>query len=231
MKKILLLMLLFSLTIYAQDDKKNVSLLGDKAETKNFYKALIPASINGSNIDPSPYSNITSDFSESKLSLKIGFPFKKQENITDSRHTFFAKATVKATNGVATVWGADVKPVEYGISGGYSYIFSHNKWYRLKNGKLDLSDQTSETLWWFNVRGNIDWANYIVLNEGGGYNTLKNEFNDNNGHFFVSFNHYLHSELRSKKLWQHIFSFGMGYAKTNNYGTLSSRTYEEGFNV
>lgn len=42
--------------------------------TNRFYYFEIPSSINGSNLDPSAISNVTTNFSTSKLSFKLGVP-------------------------------------------------------------------------------------------------------------------------------------------------------------
>jgi hypothetical protein len=209
----------------AQEEGDTVATPSQKLE---FYEFTIPASINGSNIDFSPYSNITANFTDTRLSMKLGFPLKDFQDIKAFDWTYFLQPYVKGSGSVGTLWKADARPIEFGMTGGFSVNLKHSNYFYLDENKKMTNRKSSERVWWLNVRGNLEGGNYIMLNSDAGYGMLKKEIYDRNGYLLLSINQYFHTDITSKKWKQGIFSLGLGYAKTNNYSALKTRTFEEG---
>ena len=228
---------------YAQ---KNESELGEKEtieksseEDNNFYYYEMPASINGSNIDITPISNISAGFTDSKLSIKLGFPKLFGGGKCDSlrpsdlsRVTAFVGGNIKATSGVATVFKSDKFPIQGGVSGGVNYMMTHYTW---KSG----DKISSESVNWLNLQGNLQRGKYILLNENAGYGMKATDFLQWENSLFISVNRYYMTKTKIKgrhldfgrfllRPFSAISSFGIGYMKTNNYSSLSERELQEG---
>jgi hypothetical protein len=226
--KIIFLFIVLNYTnINAQDKESNNNIEATKDDTNRFYYFEIPSSINGSNIDPTPISNITTNFTESKLSFKLGFPFIIKDDPKDYKditYTGFLQPSFKATNGVSTLYKADSAPLEYGITGGVSLKISHKYWVFLdKNEKL-TERRSSESIWWANFIG----GNYNLFTSTEPYGELLVKESELNSSFYISINNYFYSKISRYKISNRIFSIGVGYAKTNNYNSLKTRTFEQG---
>ena len=215
-------------SVYCQVEsgKKKAGL----SETNRFYYFEIPAVINGSNLDPSAISNISANFSESKLSLKLGFPslFKNAPKTKDLKNTGFIKGNIKASNGVSTLLKTDNPSLQYGLSGGYSRVLKHTYWTYTDTLKYGKNTHSSEGMTWMNLTMNIEQANYNIFTPNGQYGQIVNKLTEQNGGVFLSVNRYFHSEIKKHKWKRCIASFGIGYAKTNNYSSLKKRTLEDG---
>lgn len=169
---------------------------------------------------------MTSNFSDSKLSFKLGFPalFSDAGNSEKWRHTGFVQPYVKATNGITTIWKANSLPVELGVSGGYSYVLRHSFWVRTGNP----TEHTSEAKWWLNITGSVERGNYNLFNTAAGFGDIITKQTETNGSIYASINKYFFSKLRKYRWKSCIWGVGLGYAKTNNYTSLKSRTFQEG---
>lgn len=229
--KLLLVCSFFLLTnLHAQEKESKTPTKATIDDVNRFYYFEIPSSINGSNIDPTPISNVTSNFSESKLSFKLGFPFIIRDSpvdYKDIKYTGFLQPSFKATNGVSTLYKADSAPLEYGVSAGASIKLSHNYWVIVKDGK-PTTDRSSESIWWVNIIGNVEQGNYNLFTSEEVYGNLLEKRSELNSSFYVSVNHYFHTKISRFKPENHIFSLGAGYAKTNNYLSLKTKTLEQG---
>ncbi len=210
---------------YCQEVRSVATLTDDR----NLIKMEIPAAINGSNLDPAAISSVNVNFTDSKISAKVGIPFKKIDNYENLKYTVFLSANVKATNGVGTLWNAESKPSEFGFNGGMSYMWKHYVWNSVNaNGEI-ITPKTSESYYWINFRGGLDWAKLNIFRPENGYEFVNNEIRDQFGNAYIAINHYYGSKLdRLNRFFQHIASIGLGYAKTNNYSNLKSRTLQEG---
>ncbi len=226
-----LIFFLFSSTTYTTlGQVESKKLDATKAETNRFYYFEIPSAINGSNIDPSPISNVTSNFTDSKLSLKLGFPslFNEAPATKDLKNSGFVQAYAKATNGVATLWKANSQPVELGLTGGYSRVLSHRYWVFLDDKKNATDEHSSESMNWINVIGNFERGNYNLFNPTATFNNIVTKQTETNGSIYLSFNRYFFSKIKRFRPLSCIWAVGLGYAKSNNYTSLKSRTFQEG---
>lgn len=209
-------------------DNKEASI----KETNRFIYFEIPSSINGSNLDPSAISNVTSNFSASKLSFKLGFPslIIEAPETKDLTFTGFVEPSFKATNGVSTLYKAESAPFEYGLKTGVSWIVNHVYWVEVEDGKA-TDKHSSENMMWINFVGSIEQAKLNLFADGAEFDQILTKRYETNGSFYVSFNNYFQSRFTKKKLLNNISSIGIGYAKTNNYSSLKTRTLEEGVQV
>lgn len=232
MKLLVFIFLLFGpvLSCFAQSNSiDQVQKKDNQPEQINrFYYFEIPAVINGSNLDPSAISSLNANFSESKISFKVGFPSVFRDSVKNLKHSGFIQPSFKAANGISTLYKSGSPPLEYGLSAGYSYIARHRYWVFKDTIKYGKNIHSSEDVTWLNIIGNIERVNYNMFKEDAVYGNVVNRINDFNGGVFVSINHYFSSVLKSKRWKRHIISLGIGYAKTNNYSSLKKRTYEEG---
>ena len=222
---------------YENNQKDTIEKKSD--EDNSFYYYEMPASINGSNIDVTPISNISTSFTDSKLSIKLGFPKifggGKCDSINPSnlsRFTGFVGGDIKASNGVSTIFKSDEYPIQGGASAGINWMFSHYTW---KVGNLI----SSESVNWLNIQGGFQRGKYIMLNENEDFGMKSNEIFEWENSVFISVNRYYMTNTKlkgrsMKKLgfilrpFSAISSFGIGYAKTNNYSSLNSRELQEG---
>lgn len=218
---------LFLTFINAQDESKKTA---GTNETNRFYYFEIPSAINGSNLDPSAISNVTSNFTDSKLSFKLGFPsvFKDAPATKDLKNSGFIQPSFKATNGISTIYKANSAPVEFGVSAGYSRILKHTYWVYLDKNKKETEEHSSESLTWINLIGNIEQGNYNLFESNASFGQLLEKRTEVNGSIYVSLNRYFFSRIKRYRPLSCIWSIGAGYAKTNNYTSLKSRTLEEG---
>jgi hypothetical protein len=209
-----------------QSNKQNAT----NPETNRFYYFEIPSAINGSNIDPSAISNVTSNFTDSKLSIKLGFPnvIKKAPEEKDLIHTGFFQVYAKATNGVATLWKSSSPPMEFGVTGGYSLKLKHLFWVYLDVEGNQTERHSSEAFTWLNFICNIERGNYNIFNNSIVYDNILDKKIEVNGSFYVSINHYFFSKINKHRWKSVITSLGLGFARTNNNNLLKSRTYQTG---
>lgn len=215
-------------TIFAQDE--SVKMVAGTSETNRFYYFEIPSAINGSNLDPSAISNVTSNFTDSKLSFKLGFPsvFKDAPTTKDLKNSGFIQPSFKAANGTSTLYKANSTPIEFGVSAGYSRILKHSFWVYLDDKKKATEEHSSESMTWLNLIGNFEKGNYNLFVPAAGYGQIIDKKTEINGSAYLSLNRYFFSQIKKYKKWNSIWSLGVGYAKTNNYTSLKSRTLEEG---
>jgi len=231
MKKINTLFIIIFLSAHSfGQEAESKEIDATTVETNRFYYFEIPSAINGSNIDPSAISNVTTNFSTSKLSFKLGFPslFKDAPETKDLKHTGFIEPSFKATNGVATLYKADSSPIEYGIKAGYSRILNHKYWVYLDDNQKRTERHSSEKMTWMNIVGSVERAKLNLFNEEGGFDQILNERNETNGSLYISINNYFYSKISRYQWLNSIISAGVGYAKTNNYSSLTSRILDEG---
>lgn len=232
MKKNILIALSLIVTVNIAFSQQNESdeLKATTEETNRFYYFEIPSSINGSNLDPSAISNVTTNFSASKLSFKLGFPslFKDAPKTKDLKHSGFIEPSFKATNGVTTLYKTDSSPLEYGIKAGYSLILKHKYWVFLDDKGKQTERHSSESMTWLNLVGSIEQAKLNLFEPDAGFGQILNEENETNGSIYLSINRYFYSKIKRYKWYNSIWSIGLGYAKTNNYSSLKSRTLDEG---
>lgn len=213
---------------FAQKAEETPPIDAGKEETNKFYYFEIPSAINGSSLDPSPISSATINFTESKASLKLGFPtlLGGSDDLENLTYTGFIQANFKASNGVSTLYKSDNPPFEGGITAGISRILSHRYW-----NHINTTKQSSEAITWLNMIGNIEKTNYNIFTSNGSYGMLNEKVRGETGSLFVSINGYFHSEIAEYKWRRLIASLGIGYAKTNNYASLKKRTLEDGILV
>lgn len=222
-----------------EENEERDTIAKKSKEDHGFYYYEMPASINGSNIDVTPISNITSSFTDSKLSIKLGFPKifggGKCDSVNPtnlSRFTGFIGGDIKATNGLATIFKSDEFSVQGGASAGLNWMFSHYTWH--VNNEI-----SSESVNWLNIQGSFQRGKYIMLNESQDFGLKSNEIFEWENSVFISVNRYYMTDTRFRgrsmknlgfilRPFSTISSFGIGYAKTNNYSSLSSRELQEG---
>jgi len=205
--------------INGNQDKVTRSLV-----TSEFYKFAIPPVINGSNISPNPISNINSNFSESKLTAKVGFPFHQKLEPKDFSKSGFIEVGVRAANGIATLYKSKNPPLEFSFSGGFSFITNHAVFV----STLDHTLKTTEQINWINILGSYEVNNYNLFDISSSYDNVKRTISTNNHSAMISFNRYFYSNQPRLRLMNFIFSAGIGIAKTNNYSSLKKRDFEEG---
>lgn len=203
-----------------EDPKK-----GTKESTNRFYYFEIPSSLNGSNLDPSPISNINANFTDSKISAKLGFPalFSDEAAGRNLSTTGFLQLNAKASNGLSTLYKSGNPPSELGASAGLSFILHQNFWV-YKGTEI----HSSQRVVWLNVLGSIERANYNIFSPDEKYGGLIRRETETNGSAFLSLNYYFHSEI-TRYWWKRcIASIGLGYAKANDYASLKKRTLDDG---
>jgi len=207
--------------------------VNNQKEISRFYYFEIPSAINGSNLDPSAISNVTANFTDSKISLKLGFPslFKDTPSTKNLKNSFFIQGNFKASNGFTTLYKSENPPLDYGVTGGYSRVIKHTYWTYTDSIKNGNNRHASEGMTWINIIGNIEQANYNLFTPNGQYGNLVNKTTGQNGGVFLSLNRYFHTEIKEHKWKRSIASIALGYAKTNNYSSLKKRTLEEGILV
>jgi hypothetical protein len=215
--------ILLASVCYSQRETKSTATL---AQTNDLIYFNIPAAINGSNIDPTPVSSISSDFTEKELALKIGFPFK-DENLNFKNHqatnTWYLAASASASDGISTLWKPNKPSTEYGLSFGYNHIRPYMLWTFTTSG-----ERATERMNWFSLKSNINWAKYNLFTPDNEFDNILFERRETNGYAYVSFNRYFFSTKRKFRWLSCIYSVGAGYAKTNNYSSLEDRTYQIG---
>src|SRR5690606_13549917 len=81
---------------------------------------------------------------------------------------------------------------------------------------------------WLNIIGNVEQGNYNLFTPTASYGQLMDKRTEVNGSIYVSLNRYFFSKIKRYRPLSSIWSIGVGYAKTNNYTSLKSRTLEEG---
>lgn len=208
---------------------KDKNVRNEKGANKQFFIFQIPSVINGSNLDPSPISNVSANFSESKLSFKLGFPsfYKTVKDIESVRITGFIQLSFTASNGVSTLYKSANPPLEYSLTAGISWLFGHTKWrYTTGAQKGEISTQRVS---WLNLIGSIGEGNYNIFDQNGAYDALVSKRNMGINSAYLSFNNYYFSRFDLKnRLFSRIFSLGVGYAKTNNYSDLKKAVHEDG---
>jgi hypothetical protein len=214
--------------IYAQDESPKME--AGTNQTNRFYYFEIPSAINGSNLDPSPISNVASNFTESKLSFKLGFPslFKDAPETKNLKNSGFIQPYFKATNGITTLYKANTSPVEFGITAGYSRVLKHSYWVFLDDNKKATENHSSEAMTWISLIGSIEQGNYNLFTPAESFGQILNKQTETNSSIYLSLNRYFFSRIKKYRPLSSIWSIGLGYAKTNNYSSLKSRTFEEG---
>lgn len=219
----------FIITI-GQSKESKKPVINDTVQVSRFYYFEIPSTINGSNLDPSAISNVTANFTDSKISMKLGFPslFKEAPKIKNLWYSGFIQANFKASNGVTTIYKNGNPPLEYGLSGGFSRVLKHTYWTYTDTTKYGKKAHSSEGMTWVNVIGSLEQVNYNIFALSGQYGNLVTKPSGQLGGVFVSINRYFHSYIPKHKWKRCIASFGIGYAKTNNYSSLKKRTLENG---
>ncbi len=225
MKKLILFTVIHLSLIKSGSAQSQDKKTGTNESANRFYYFEIPAALNGSNLDPSPISNVATNFTDSKISAKLGFPslFSDNEPSKSLSTTGFLQLNAKATNGLSTLYKSDNPPSEIGVNAGVSFILRQKFW--VYSG---TNNHSSQRVWWLNVLGSIERANYNLFIPNGQYGNLINKMTETNGSAFLSLNYYFHSEINRYKWERCIVSVGLGYARTNDYATLKKRTLEDG---
>jgi hypothetical protein len=223
-KLLLIIVACMSLSIHAiaqEDLPKTV-----ERASNNFYSFEIPAAINGSNINPSPFSALSFDLTDSKLAFKYGFPHleKTPVRIDSVRNYGFIQGNIRATTGIATLFKPGDTPFGYGISSGWSHIIKNKYWVYTANP----TDISSQNVQWFSIRADVQRENYNIFNETATFGTINQETTDYLYSFFASYNSFFYSEIKRYKKSNHILTGGLGVARTNNYNSLKKRTLDEG---
>ncbi|SHH91613.1 hypothetical protein SAMN04488109_6068 [Chryseolinea serpens] len=210
--------------------KESADKEAGNAETNRFYYFEIPSAINGSNLDPSAISNVSSNFTDSKISFKLGFPslFKDAPSTKDLKYTGFVQPWFKATNGATTLYKANSAPLEFGVNAGLSIVAGHYYWVFLDGKGNETQEHSSESMWWVNFIGSIDQGNYNLFNTTAKYDEILIKQTETNGSLYVSLNRYFYSQMTRYKWRSCIWSIGAGYAKTKYYSSLKNRTLETG---
>ncbi|THF53144.1 hypothetical protein E6C50_02765 [Flavobacterium supellecticarium] len=233
MTKLLLpiIFLSFSLTnLFGQNKESKDPIIDDKGQISRFYYFEIPSAINGSNLDPSAISNVTANFTDSKISLKLGFPslFKDVPSTRNLKNSGFVQANFKASNGITTLYKSGNPPLEYGLTAGFSRVIRHTYWTYTDTATYGKNAHSSEGMTWINIIGNLEQVNYNIFTPSGQYGNLITKLNGQLGGLYISLNRYFHSDISEHKWKRCIASIGVGYAKTNNYSSLKKRTLEDG---
>lgn len=222
--------MIYSTICYSQETDQKIS--STSKQKKELYKFYIPQILNGSNLDPSPISSANANFTDSKISLKVGFPtvFKKiDETATNKQFDFtgFIQLNFKASNGITTLYKEGNPPLEYGFTGGVSFILKHKYWVLVKDSVV-TSERSSEALMWVNLVANIEKSNLSILYPQNSYGSVRTKERGETGSIFISLNRYFFSKLKKYKPLSCIWSLGIGYAETNNFYALKKRSYQSG---
>lgn len=227
----------FTTVGYSQDRLFSNNKSWDSATTKknnDFLFFDIPASINGSNIDPSPISSVASDFGEKELSLKLGFPFGVDEDhprqLSSIRNTFYVKGGISASDEVSTLWKVKDPKTDCSLSFGANHIQPYHYW-TFKEGNRQnkpVGDTSSEVINWWSFKTNIDWGNYMLITPASGSDSMLFNRKESNSLVLLSYNRFFYSEVSRLRWLSCIYSIGFGYGKTNNYEELDDRKFESG---
>lgn len=207
---------------------KKAKLLGNtfadkrKKYTTHFYEFSIPQVINGANIDPNPVTSINANFTDSKLSIKLGFPFHQKSKLKDYSKTYFVSFSGKAANGASTLFKSKAPPFEFSVAAGHSRIFRHKTFINPITKKI-----TTEVISWTNLIGSYETTNYNLFDPSMSYGNIKKSKTSENYSLLISYNRYFYSQLPRLRWMNIIYSVGVGVAKTNNYSTLKKRDFEE----
>ena len=227
----------FTIKSYSQERLFSNNKAWDAATTKknnDFLFFDIPASINGSNIDPSPVSSVTSDFGDKELSLKLGFPFGVDEDhprqLSSIRNTFFIKGGISASDEVSTLWKVKDPKTDCSVSLGANHIQPYHYWTFKAGNKRNkpVGDTSSEVINWWSLKANIDWGNHMMITPTIGNDSILFNRKESNSLILLSYNRFFYSEVSNLRWLSCIYSVGFGYGKTNNYEELDDREYETG---
>ncbi|MES2387061.1 MAG: hypothetical protein V4543_03585 [Bacteroidota bacterium] len=212
---------------YCHAQGENSKVNASTENTHSFYYFNIPSSINGSDIDPSPVSNIAVNITDNKISGKLGFPklFRETAPNEEIKHTGFLKFNLKGINGT-TLFKAGKPSLEYGVSGGISRKLTHNKWSYTDEAMNNAT--SSERVTWLGLTANLEQANFNIFDAKAAFNDILNKQMITSTSLFFSYNQYFHSDIQRFKPANGIWSLGLGFARANNYYGLKKRTLEEG---
>ncbi len=225
----------------------------DTRRTNEWVFSGLPVYLNGSNIDPSPVSNLSVDLAGQELRVKIGFPgtFKhttKWKNVRwftaslspytsskDQKSTLYSKGSWTGTLGVDA--GVNFIPVHMKWTATEAGVKAYEKWSRerVKQGVDDtlrkaikVNELVSDLVGWFALRGNVERKVYQLFYPGSAFADLSDKRRLGLGRGYVSVNMAFTSNLQSKRWWTWLLSAGYGKGSFTNYLTLPERTLQEG---
>jgi hypothetical protein len=222
-------------------------------EKKEFVYFKIPVLINGSNIDPSPVTNLSVDLTGEELRLKVGFPGTFKGNNTWNKGQWFTASLSPYTSSKdkeSTLFSKGSWTGTRGIDGGINILPYHIKWNATAEGAeayeewsntrvktkvdavrrdtLHAGDRTTELVVWVAGRGNLERKEYTVFSPGSPFDALMDKRSLSLARGYGSINVFYHSALRWKRWGNFIASAGYGKGSFTNYTTLAERTLQEG---
>jgi hypothetical protein len=230
---LLILLLCTTFVAFSQEDilsvktpKKNSAQLraATPKDRKEFYNYYMPSSIAKLDFSPAAISNLSIDFGDDEITLKIGQPFKKvstvaQLNNSGDKKSFsnswFVGGSFTADEGVKKIIsGGKINP-GYTLKGGVTFKTVDRRWVYVS----DNTKTSSRQYQWVNVVAKTNWTNYNIFAK----DTLSYKKQDPFGfQVVVSYSNYFHSEIKKYKKGNSIASGGLGFGRFNNYSLLSS---------
>lgn len=224
------------------------------ADATRFLFFTIPNFLNGSNIDPSPVSNVGVDIANEELRLKLGFPalfkrykdWRERDVVTwtvspytkankDQKSTLFTKGSWSGVYGVDVALNVVPRHIKWVATD--AGVSRYHQWSldRVKKGfddtlrkELKPGDRVSELIGWLSFRGSLEQKEYTLFYPGNAYSDLMDVRALGLGRGYVSVNGFFNSILKSKRWWNMMGGAGIGVGSFTNYTSLPERTLQEG---
>lgn len=223
---------------------------------KDFVQFDIPSLLNGSNIDPSPTTNLAIDLGDERVTLKTGFQLtRKGDNAY--KWTFVIAPYAQASDGVSTVFSKGEGISDYGTSLGLNWVFKRTSYRATQVGADNLNklldpmekrqqkfapagedaptikrvakdDMVSMRVQWLALRSTLDRSTYTLFDTTATFAELQQDRELGLGQVFLSYNYFFQSALPKYRLGNLIASVGLGYASMTNYKQLEERVLQEG---
>lgn len=215
----------------SQDKQTSKSQEATPQDRNIFYKFLIPASINGSDIAPAAITSFKVDLGDDDIKFKYGRPFKKTKTVSEKsstssnalKNSFFFSAGLKATDGVATLYKYEEAPVEVSFKTGVTFI-TKNTYYTFTAPAILAGQRSTEKFHWVNIIPSVSFSNLNIFSNDTAYSKKYSP----TYRLMASYNMYFHSRMGSHKIRNSIVSGGLGFGRINNYTTLQEITREKG---
>jgi hypothetical protein len=250
----LLFTLLSASLAFGQEPNRSTTPNSTSAqEREEFLKFMVPALLNGAKIDPAPVTNLAIDFGEDRVTFKTGAQLDRRGK-DGYRYTFTAAPYIGSEDQVSTVFSKGKGITDYGIALGLNYVWrtdytalqpgverlNHrlcrreirkNRRFRTDTIEVEgiaVGDLVSHRAQWFAVRSFLDQQNFTLFDTTAAFNGLQSDRSLGLGQVYVSYNKFFRSLLPKYRVYNAIWSIGLGYASFTNYKQLDERELVEG---
>lgn len=192
----------------------------DQKKVRNFYKAVIPAALNGSDILPAIVSGIDLKFGDDQARFKYGGKIGSgDDQSSEFNKSYFLGLELSAPDGVSSLYQYDGVSTSVGISAGATFVLRKTDWYYKDLSKANGSgEKSSESINWLNIAFSKGWQSNNIFSNDTTYSKIRVR----PWSFMARINRYFHSELPSKRFLNSILSLGLGVGRIHNYESLDA---------